>query len=287
MVGYRLLLAAGAIVLVSIGVSGETLGAGAATPRPFDSDSPGQNAPNEFDFVNAQNGAGTTVIEVGDGEQTRPEANEAAEAPQSSSDTSEAVGDVNEPPPPANCSPTNTTVCAGSPAAQPTPPDPGEPALTMSDIASFRPAPAEFGMEPDGWAVVGLPANFIAAAGGQTRAGVLLGRAVEVRFTPVRYAWAFSDGVTNITTTAGAGWSELGAREFTETATSRRFETSGRVTAQLIVGYSAEYRFAGSVWRSIAGTLDVPGETRDIIVGELDTVLTDGDCIDNPRGPGC
>ena len=73
----------------------------------------------------------------------------------------------------------------------------------------------------------------------------------------------------------------------TETATSRRFETSGRLTVRLVVSYTAEYRFAGSIWRTIAGTLDVPGATREIVVGELDTVLTDGDCRTNPRGPGC
>ena len=73
----------------------------------------------------------------------------------------------------------------------------------------------------------------------------------------------------------------------TDTRTSHRFEASGRFTARLTMSYTAEYRFAGSVWRTIAGTLDVPGITREIIVGQLDTVLTDGDCIDNPHGPGC
>ena len=49
----------------------------------------------------------------------------------------------------------------------------------------------------------------------------------------------------------------------------------------------AEYRFAGSAWRPIAGTLTVPGEPRRVLVGEFDTVLTQGDCIANPSGPGC
>lgn len=191
------------------------------------------------------------------------------------------------PPPPANCSPNNTALCAGTPSAPPAPEDPGEPVLTMSDVASFRPAPAEFGMQPDGWAVVGLSANFVADAGTHTRTGTLLGRQVEVRFTPARYAWAFSDGVTISSSTQGSTWEALGAREFTETATSRRFEASGRLTVRLVVSYTAEYRFAGSIWRTIAGTLDVPGAAREIVVGELDTVLTDGDCRTNPRGPGC
>lgn len=154
-------------------------------------------------------------------------------------------------------------------------------------MASFRPATASFDMEPDGWAVVGLPANFAAGAGPETRSGTLLGRGVEVRFTPVAFRWEFSDGVMLESATAGARWAALGAEEFTDTATTRRFEASGRVTATLVVTYSAEYRFAGSVWRSIAGTLDVAGQSREILVGEFDTVLTDGDCNANPAGPGC
>lgn len=157
----------------------------------------------------------------------------------------------------------------------------------MRDIASFRPAAPTYEMEPNGWAVVGLPANFAAAAGPESRSGTLLGRGVEVRFTPVGFRWEFSDGVVLESSTPGARWAELGADEFTDTSTTRRFEASGRVSATLVVSYSAEYRFAGSVWRTIAGTLDVTGQSRDILVGEFDTVLTDGDCNANPAGPGC
>ncbi|MGX5695967.1 PKD domain-containing protein [Agromyces soli] len=191
------------------------------------------------------------------------------------------------PPPPANCSPTNTSICAGTPGAPPAVEPAGEPVLTMRDIESFRPAVATFAMQPDGWAVVGLPTNFVAEAPTQTVPGEVLARPVEVRFTPVAYRWVFSDGVELRARSAGASWEQLGVREFTDTDTSRRFEASGRVSAALVVTYTAEYRFAGSVWRSIAGTLDRSGQTREILVGELDTVLTDGDCVQNPRGPGC
>ncbi|MGX5694907.1 hypothetical protein ACWKWP_01805 [Agromyces soli] len=241
--------------------------------------------------LSASNEAGESVIRASLDTGAVPQQPSQVEEQSGSSDAvDESAERRSAPPPPENCSPVETTACAGTPAAPAAPEapvDPGEPALTLSDVASFRPASAAFAMQPDGWAVVGLAANFIADAAVHTTSGALLGRQVEVRFTPVAYEWRFSDGVVVASSTRGGSWADLGAREFTDTATSRRFDESGRVTAQLVVRYAAEYRFAGSVWRGIAGTLEVPGASREIVVGELDTVLTDGDCLTRPSGPGC
>ena len=51
--------------------------------------------------------------------------------------------------------------------------------------------------------------------------------------------------------------------------------------------YAAEYRFDGSVWRWIDGTLAVDAPPQSVLVGEFDTVLVTGDCNARPDGPGC
>ncbi|TYL54088.1 hypothetical protein [Agromyces mariniharenae] len=204
-------------------------------------------------------------------------------APTVGTDTSESPP---PPPPPANCSPNNLTLCAGDPAAPQE--EPAAPiVVTLRDIASFRPATPGNGMEPGGWAVVGLPANFVAAASVEVVSGTLLGQPADVRFTPVGYRWSHSDGGIVESGSPGATWDALGQREFSPTPTSHVYVAPGEYTAELEVALRAEYRFAGSPWRSIAGTLAVTGPPQRVLVGEFDTVLTRGDCIADPSGPGC
>ena len=192
------------------------------------------------------------------------------------------------PPPPTQdvCSPINVAACAGEPAAPPEEPE-APVVVTVRDIASFRPAVPGNEMEPVGWAIEGLHANFVAAASVEVISGTLLGQPADVRFTPVGYRWTHSDGAAIDSATPGATWAALGQREFTETPTSHVYAASGEYTVELTVVLSAEYRFAGSPWRSIAGTLTLAGEPQRVLVGEFDTVLTKGDCNANPSGPGC
>lgn len=191
------------------------------------------------------------------------------------------------PPPPANCSPTNLAICGGEPSAPPGEETEAPVVVTLRDIASFRPAAPANEMQPGGWAVEGLPANFVAAASVEVVSGTLLGQPADVRFTPVGYRWSHSDGVIVETSTPGATWAALGQPEFSATPTSHVYASSGEYTVELAVVLRAEYRFAGSPWRSIAGTLSVAGEPQRVLVGEFDTVLTQGDCNANPSGPGC
>ena len=184
------------------------------------------------------------------------------------------------------CSPVDPADCRMS-AAESEPLPAGEPAVTMRDIASFRPAEPGNGMEPGGWAVVGLPANFVAESSVQTLSGTLLGRPAEVRFHPVAYRWTHSDGAVVQTSTPGSTWEALGQAEFTETATSHVYAASGDYAVDIAVVFVAEYRFNGSVWRWIDGTLSVPGAPQSVLVGEFDTVLVTGDCRVAPDGPGC
>lgn len=187
-----------------------------------------------------------------------------------------------------NCRPTDPASCATPP---PTPADPAAPTpavvVTLRDIASFVPAKPGNEMEPGGWAVEDLPANFVAAASEQVVSGTLLGQPADVRFTPVGYRWRHSDGGVVESGAPGATWAALGQREFTATGTSHVYADSGEYTVSVEVVLRAEYRFAGSGWRSIAGTLAVTGDPQRVLVGDFDTVLTDGDCNANPSGPGC
>ena len=193
------------------------------------------------------------------------------------------------PPPPLNCSPMNPAICAVPQSEEPPPLDPAqpEPTLTLRDVASFSPGPSGLVSEPSGWAIVGRPVNLIAEAGPVTRAGVLLGRPVEVAFTPVSFEWTASSGERVVAASAGRSWNELGLPALSSTDTSLRFEQAGRATVRLSVQYSAEYRFAGSGWRGIPGTLSVDAGELELLVGTFRTVLTDGDCRANPDGPGC
>ncbi|WP_022888572.1 PKD domain-containing protein [Agromyces italicus] len=172
--------------------------------------------------------------------------------------------------------------------ATPAPAPPGAPTtITLRDIASFRPAKPGNEMEPGGWAVAGLPANFVADAPAEVVAGTLLGRRAEVRFTPVGFRWVHSDGTTVTSSTSGASWERLGLREFSPTETSHVYAEPGEYTVTLEVALAAEYRFGGSAWQAIAGTLAVAGEPQQVLVGEVDTVLTTDDCRANSAAPGC
>ncbi|MCI2959167.1 hypothetical protein MN032_15860 [Agromyces atrinae] len=141
-------------------------------------------------------------------------------------------------------------------------------------------------MEPNGWAVTGLPANFVADAGVDDVTGTLLGAPATVRFTPIGYRWAHSDGPTITSSNGGATWAALGLSDFSTTPTSRTFEERGRYTVDVFVEYSAQYRYGGA-WVPILGSLEVRSDTHTVIVRSAKTVLVDRDCDSSPRGPGC
>lgn len=159
--------------------------------------------------------------------------------------------------------------------------------VSLADVASFRPGPVVQVGEPDGWAVVGLPTNFVASGSVSVVSGVLLGVAAEVRFTPVGFVWSFEDGSVVRSVSGGARWAALGQEEFTVTATSHVFERRGWSVVEPAVEYVAEYRFGGGGWTPIAGVLTVPGEVMRVRVVRVETVLVADDCNTNPNGPGC
>jgi len=158
---------------------------------------------------------------------------------------------------------------------------------TLNDIAAFRPTPNVDHMQPNGWFVVGLDANFYATGGVSTVDGTLLGLPAAVRFTPVRWTWTYGDGSSATRSTRGGTWSALGIREFEPTPTSHVYEQAGTYYIDLTVGYRAEYQFDGGQWGTIAGTLWLPANRLVATVGGAKTVLVERDCTTAPPGPGC
>jgi len=159
--------------------------------------------------------------------------------------------------------------------------------VSISDLVNFPAAVPGQGMEPNGWAIAGLPANFLAQASVHARTGMLLGFPAEVRFTPTRFHWDLGDGTGIDSATGGARWAALGVPEFSATATSHVFRSTGRHTVVLSVVYSAEYRAGGQPWRPVAGTLTIAAPPIAVVVSTASTVLVGQDCRVNPSGPGC
>lgn len=160
----------------------------------------------------------------------------------------------------------------------------GQP-ITMTDLAQFRPTVGELVVEPDGWGVVGTPTNFYATAETHTMDGELFDTPIEVRWTPTSYVFDYGDGTVETSEASGSAW--RGTDEsWTETATSHTYAARDDVTASLTVVFTAEVD-AGTGWFSVPGTLPVDAPSEVVKVFEVDTVLTDGDCIANPRAAGC
>lgn len=160
------------------------------------------------------------------------------------------------------------------------------PTVTLSDVASFAPASAVVEGEPDGFGIVGMPVNFVAAATTHTVAGELFSRPVTVRFTPVAYVFDHGDGSTRTSPTGGTTWAALGVPQFSATATSHPYTARGVYAARVIVQYTAATDF-GTGWRDIPGTLEIPGPTTEITILEARTALVHHSCTERPTAPAC
>jgi PKD repeat protein len=159
--------------------------------------------------------------------------------------------------------------------------------VTLSDIASFPAAVGSMAMEPNGWAVTGLPANFYSDAKSHVVDGVLLGSPASVRFTPRGWYWNYGDGGLTTSLVAGASWATLALPEFAATPTSHVFAASGEYTVTVTIAFTAEYRFAGSGWVPITGVLELDAPPLSITASDAKTVLVGGDCTQRKGTPGC
>ena len=163
---------------------------------------------------------------------------------------------------------------------------PAEP-ITLADIASFRPVPGVDHMEPNGWVIVGLDANFYATGGQHVVDGTLLGQPASVRFTPVAWHWTYGDGTRADRAAPGGTWASQGIREFDPTPTSHIYRSEGTYVIDLTIDFAAEFRFAGTPWIPITGRIPVPANRLVVTAGDAKTVLVERECTVNPDGPGC
>ena len=158
----------------------------------------------------------------------------------------------------------------------PEPAPEGAPArvVTIDDLARFLPADVELHAEPDGWAVVGVPANFWTRVQPVVVDGELLGEAAAVRFTPRLYRWDYGDGTSRTSATGGSSWADAGLEELAATPTSHVYRAEADVRAAVTVYWSAEYRFAGGPWIAVAGAVAGEAPTVELLVVRERTVLT-------------
>jgi hypothetical protein len=159
--------------------------------------------------------------------------------------------------------------------------------VRLSDLVNFRPASGVSHMEPNGWMIVGLDANFYASSSTQVQTGELLGQPATVRFTPATYRWNYGDGTGATLRTSGTSWAEQGKTEFEPTPTSHIYRAAGSYTVDLTINFAAEYRYTGAEWIPIAGTVPVAANRLTVTVGSAKTVLVNQDCSAAPAGPGC
>ncbi|MFG6401100.1 hypothetical protein [Microbacterium sp. P04] len=188
--------------------------------------------------------------------------------------------------PPADCGPSGV-LCREGYTVELLQPDVDElPAVTASDLSSFRPADPAFEVEPGGVGIVGMPTNFVAQAGAQVLAGTLFDRPVSVRFVPTAYLFDYGDGAIARSNTGGASWTSLGQPQFTATPTSHAYGARGTYSASVAVEYAAAVDF-GTGWLPVIGAVTTPGGTTPVTVYEARTALVDRTCGENPSGPGC
>ncbi|NYD55649.1 hypothetical protein [Microbacterium pseudoresistens] len=165
-------------------------------------------------------------------------------------------------------------------------PDDPLPPITISDLVRFVPTGSISTTEPGNVAVVGLPANTINNAGTEQLTATLLGRTIQVRFTPVSFDFDYGDGTAVSTATGGASWNSLGQAQFTPTATSHVYTARGTYPLAVTIHYHADIN-TGHGWTPIRGTVTGPPATATIHVFQARTALVDDTCNENPDAPGC
>lgn len=154
--------------------------------------------------------------------------------------------------------------------------EPAEPAdvVTITDLARFLPATVGLHAEPDGWAVVGVPANFWVEVAPVTVSGELLGGTAQVRFTPRAYRFDYGDGTVRTSGSPGASWAALGQEELTPTPTDHVYRARGDRSASVTVIYSAQYRVGDGPWIGVAGAVSGTTPPQATLVVVERTALT-------------
>lgn len=296
--------AAGIAATLAIIMSYACCDAAAAAPRKSHSKAkttkpPGPDVEGELDAAMARLYAGL----AGEEEQKRAPATPAAPRKKSSATTiirseepmCRQVDD--QPAMPQDCD-FGRRLCeaAGIPDGEPvwvlvSVPDPDDPNRRSSDLDGYRcrppgedrpatipvlsqrqlrelPLPAGAAhVQPDsGPLLVNMPTNVYVEAPTVTLRTTLLGQAVEVEATPMRFSWDFGDGETLTTTDPGAPYPDM--------RTTHTYTTTGTRKITLTTVYTARFRVVGDdEWLPAQGTAQVQSVPIDVELIETRAVL--------------
>ena len=157
----------------------------------------------------------------------------------------------------ASWTPTGEYTCRG--ARDGNDPEAAEPVVTVEDFRRLPIPAADIKVQPaDRRTLINIPTNLYAGAAAVVLPTTVLGQAVRVRATPVRFHWTYGDGSARTTADAGAPYPEL--------RTAHVYRDPGTRTLGLTTTYSGEYSVAGGAWLPIDGVATVNSPGTDLTV---------------------
>ena len=140
---------------------------------------------------------------------------------------------------------------------------PAAAAPVVVTLADFQKVPFAPGTSllapPGGQALVNLAVHVHAAAAVQVMPTVVQGTAVQVRATPVAYAWDFGDGAgTGPSPDPGAPWPAAGHEH--------AYATPGPRAVAMSTTYGGEFSVAGGPWQPIVGQVTIASPAQPVLV---------------------
>ena len=129
------------------------------------------------------------------------------------------------------------------------------PVVSQEDFRSLGVEPLVAHLGPPGeWIPIGLDMVVWAESRVQTFEVEMLGQAVSVRATPVKYIWDFGDGTVLTTSFPG--------RPFPNKDVSMGYAFEGWYEVSLVTVFSGEFSVGGGAWQPIDGTVQVRSEPK-------------------------
>jgi hypothetical protein len=160
---------------------------------------------------------------------------------------------------------TGEFVCRG--AGEDDDPAPVEPVVTAEDFRRLPLPAAVIKVQPPNLrTLINIPTNLYADADPVVIPTTVLGQAVRVRATPLRFRWNYGDGKALSTTDPGAPYPEL--------RTAHTYLQPGKRTLGLTTTYSGEYSVTGGPWLPVDGlaTVNSPATALTVLAAHNELV---------------
>jgi hypothetical protein len=142
-----------------------------------------------------------------------------------------------------------------------------EPVVTAEDFRRLPLPAARINVQPPNRrTLINIPTNLYADASRVVIPTTVLGQAVRVRATPMRFRWTYGDGEGLTTVDPGAPYPEL--------RTAHTYLRPGKRALGLTTTYSGEYSVAGGTWLPIDGlaTVNSPGTALTVLAAQNELV---------------